>query len=152
MKNVVIVGASGMVGNILLKYCLDSNEIGKVTSIGRRKLGIDHPKLKQIVHKDFLNLSGIHPEFQNQDIAYFCIGVYTGAVTDEKFKEITVDYVKSIADVLKQNSPDVNFCLLSGAGADQTEKSKTSFARYKGMAENYLMSQNFGNLHLFRPG
>jgi len=152
MKNVIITGASGMVGNIILQHCLKSDEINKIISIVRRKSENTHPKLEEIIHKDFSNYDGLEDKFENIDIAFFCIGVYSGAVSDEKFKEITVDYTKVFADKLKEFSPNVCFCFLSGSGADQKEKSKVAFAKYKGMAENYLQSKNFGSFHSFRPG
>ncbi|MDW7693982.1 NAD(P)H-binding protein [Flammeovirgaceae bacterium SG7u.111] len=152
MKNVLITGATGMVGAIVLRNCLESPEIEKVTSISRKPLGISHPKLEEVVHSDFLDYSTVEHHFQNQDAAYFCIGVYTGQVPDSTFKTITVDYTKTFADVLVKNSPTATFCFLSGAGADPKEKSKMSFARYKGMAENYLLKLGFEHVFIFRPG
>ncbi len=151
MKNVIITGATGMVGGIVLQACLDSDEIGKVTSIARRKTGASHPKLVEVVHDDFKDYSKIAHHFDNQDIAQFCIGVYTGAVDREKFREITVDYTKAFADQLKTASPDATFCFLSGQGADQTEMSRVMFAKDKGIAENYLMTKAFNALYIFRP-
>lgn len=89
--------------------------------------------------------------FKNIDSAFFCIGVYTGSVSDKLFKEITVDYAVSFAKMLKDNSPNAKLCLLSGAGADRTEKSKTSFALYKGMAENQIDKLGL-EFYTFRPG
>lgn len=140
-----------MVGGIVLQQCLQSKEIRKVTSFVRKPAGIKHDKLEEKVISDFTNYSDIEDCFNNIDIVYFCIGVYTGAVSDEKFKEITVDYTKAFVEVLKKKSPDTMFCFLSGAGADRTEKSRMSFAKYKGMAENYLFN-NLKNVYSFRPG
>lgn len=151
MKNVIITGATGMIGGIVLRECLNSAEIGKVISIVRRPSKLKHPKLKEVVHTNFMNYKGVEHHFKNIDTAYFCIGVYTGAIPDDKFKQITVDFTTVFADVLKQKSPNATFCLLSGQGADQTEKSRMSFAKYKGMAENYLIQQDFGDLYIFRP-
>lgn len=140
-----------MVGGIVLRECLASSEIAKVVSFSRKSTGVKHPKLEEIIHTNFLNFQGKEHHFQHVDAAYFCIGVYTGQVPDEMFKTITVDFVKTFARVLKAQSPQTSFCLLSGQGADQTEKSGTSFARYKGMAENYLIAKDFGSLYIFRP-
>ncbi|MPQ46871.1 NAD-dependent epimerase/dehydratase family protein [Marinifilum sp. N1E240] len=150
MKNVLITGASGMVGNIILKHCLKSLEIAKVTSFVRRFSDNKHPKLNEVLVKDFKDYSPYQHEFQNIDVVYFCIGVYTGAVSDLKFREITVDYTNSFVDVLKIHSPKANFCFLSGGGADRTEKSRMSFAKYKGIAENYFFS-TLDNAFTFRP-
>ena len=151
MKNVIITGATGMVGGIVLRECLNSSNISKVISIVRRSSGISHAKLEEVIHADFMNYQGAEHYFENIDAAYFCIGAYTGAVPDDKFKQITVDFTTVFADALKQKSPNATFCLLSGQGADQTEKSRVAFAKYKGMAENYLIKQDFGNLYIFRP-
>lgn len=152
MKKVIITGATGMIGGIVLNACIASDQIEKVTSLVRRPSGVSHPKLVEIIHKDFLNYEGIEDHFKDQDAAYFCIGVYTGQVADVMFKQITVDIPKAFADTLKAHSPGVKFCFLSGQGADQKEKSRVSFAKYKGMAENHLISKNFEQLTIFRPG
>lgn len=152
MKKIIIAGASGMMGGIILREALNSPEVEKVISIVRKPSGQKHAKLEEIIHSDFNDYSKINHHFQNQDTAYFCIGVYTGAVPDDKFKMITVDFAKSFGDAVKQNSPQAILCFLSGQGADLKEKSRMSFARYKGMAENYLMSLKLGGLHIFRPG
>lgn len=151
MKKIIITGASGMVGGIIVREALNSSEIEKVTSIVRKPSGQKHAKLEEVVHGDFNDYTKKNSHFKDQDAAYFCIGVYTGAVEDDKFKMITVDFAKSFGDAIKQNSPQAILCFLSGQGADLKEKSRMSFARYKGMAENYLMSLNLGGLHIFRP-
>jgi putative NADH-flavin reductase len=97
---------------------LASDNISEVICIVRKPLKISHEKLKVIVHDDFLNYQSINETFQHIDIAYFCIGVYTGALPDAQFKEITVDYTKAFADTLKNESPKATFCFLSGQGAD----------------------------------
>ena len=151
MKNVIITGASGMIGGIVLQHCLKDPQIGKVISFVRRPSGINHAQLLEIIIQDFNNYSGIEDHFKDIDIAYFCLGVYTGSVPDEKFKEITVDYTKAFADILKAQSPNSTFCFLSGQGADSLEKSRMSFARYKGIAENHLLKLKFKECYLFRP-
>jgi len=140
-----------MIGHLILKHCLDSNEISEVIAIVRKNGGMSHPKLKEIIHQDFTDFSPIASSFKNIDAAFFCVGVYTGSVPDPEFKKITVDYAKAFADVLKSQSPGVTLCFLSGQGADKTEKSRISFARYKGMAENYLEKKSFSRLYIFRP-
>ncbi len=151
MKTVLITGASGMVGNLILKECLSSNDIEKVISLVRRNSNLSHPKLQEEVIADFSDYSGHQALFKNVDAAFFCIGVYTGQVPDQEFKTITVDYAVSFAETLKVNNTNGNLCLLSGAGADRSEKSKTAFARYKGIAENRI-SQLGLNFYTFRPG
>ena len=123
----------------------------EIVSISRKSTGITHPKLVEVIRDNFLDYNDIGDHFKSVDTAYYCLGVYTGAVPDATFKKITLDYTNAFADVLKDYSPKATFCLLSGAGADQTEKSSTSFARYKGMSENYLIKKEFENLFIFRP-
>ena len=151
MKTVLMAGASGMVGNLILSECLSSDSIEKVISLVRRKSNQDNPKLHEEIIEDFSDYSAHSGLFQNIDTAFFCIGVYTGQVPDPEFKRITVDYAVSFAETLKNNSANANLCLLSGAGADRSEKSKTAFARYKGIAENRI-SQLGLNFYTFRPG
>lgn len=150
-KKVLITGASGMVGGIVLKHCINADEVGEVISIGRKSLGISSEKVTEIIHSDFENYSGLEQVFSDVDAAYFCIGVYTGAVPDNVFKQITVDYTRAFGDMLSINSPKANVVFLSGNGADTTEQSKVAFAKYKGMAENHLQSFDFGNLTILRP-
>lgn len=152
MKNIILTGATGMIGGLILRKALAHPEISKVTSISRRSTGITDNKLVEVIHEDFSDYSGLETHFKNQDAAYFCLGAYTGQVPDDLFKKITFDFAKVFADALKAESPQATFCLLSGQGADPKEKSRISFARYKGMAENYLIAQDFGALHIFRPG
>ena len=151
MKNVLIAGASGMVGSIVLDHCLSSSKINKVTSLVRNKSNNSHPKLIEVTMEDFTDYHNHWDLFKNIDSAFFCIGVYTGSVSDKLFKEITVDYAVSFAKMLKENSPNAKLCLLSGAGADRTEKSKTSFALYKGIAENQIDKLGL-EFYAFRPG
>ena len=147
----MIAGASGMVGKHALEYCLEHADIGKVTSIVRKASTVQHPKLQEIEHSNFLDLKPIESSFENQDIALFCIGVYTGAVSREKFREVTVDMPQAFAEMLKSKNKHVNFCLLSGSGADRTEKSRLMFAKDKGAIENILDAMDLGEFHSFRP-
>ncbi|MCV6607984.1 MAG: NAD(P)H-binding protein [Campylobacterales bacterium] len=152
MKKALIVGATGMVGGIILKEALENEEFEKVVSISRRPSGCKNEKLEEIIHDDYLDYSEIEDCFKDIDVGYFCIGVYTGAVKREEFRKITVDFTKVFADILKKNSPDASFIFLSGQGADRSEKSKMMFAKDKGIGENYLINKNFKSLAIFRPG
>src|ERR1700756_2434456 len=122
-KHLVIVGATGMVGGHALRYALDSSAIKSVTSIGRKKLGITHPKLKEVLHQDFADCSSLADVLSGQDAAVFCLGTYTGAVSDAQLRTITVDYTIGFARVLRSSSPDAVFSFLSGSGADPTGRS-----------------------------
>jgi len=148
---VVIVGATGMVGGYALRYGLDHPAVGSVTSIGRRKLGISHPKLKEVLHQNFADCSALAETLSGQDAAIFCLGAYTGAVSDAELRTITVDYASAFARVLRLSSPDAALLFLSGNGADPTGRSRIPFARYKGEAEKALLAAGFPRLHVFRP-
>ena len=99
-KRVLILGANGMIGDLILKKCLQSKDITEVIAITRKELSLKNVKLRNIIHTNFLNVDAIEREFENIDICYYCLGVYTGAVSNELFFEITVDYTKVIADKL----------------------------------------------------
>src|SRR6202035_3689785 len=150
-KRLVIVGASGMVGGYALRYALENSAVGSVTSIGRRKVGILHAKLKEVVYGDFADCSALAETISGQDAAVFCLGAYTGSVSDAELRRITVDYTIEFARVLHGSSPGAAFSFLSGNGADQTGRSRIPFARYKGEAENALLAEGFPHVYLFRP-
>jgi uncharacterized protein YbjT (DUF2867 family) len=148
---VVIVGATGMVGGYALQYALGNPTVGSVTAIARKKLGISHPKLKEVLHRDFADCSALAEALSAQDAAVFCLGTYTGAVSDAELRTITVDYTIEFARVFRGSSPDAAFSFLSGSGADPTDRSRIPYARYKGEAEKALLAAGFPRVYLFRP-
>jgi uncharacterized protein YbjT (DUF2867 family) len=150
-KRLVIVGATGMVGGYALRYALDNSDVKNVTSIGRKKLGISHPKLKEILHQDFGDVSTLADALSGQDAAVYCLGTYTGSVSDAQLRAITAHYTIEFARVLRNNSPNAAFSFLSGNGADPTGRSRLAFARYKGEAERALLAAGFPRVYLFRP-
>ena len=152
MKKALIAGASGMVGSLISRISLASPEISEVTSLVRRMTDSEHPGLTEIIVNDFKDYSQQQESFQDIDIGFFCIGVYTGQVPDDEFKKITIDYAVAFAEALKENSPNATLCFLSGAGADRTEKSRMSFARYKGIAENQIADLGLNGFYTFKPG
>jgi uncharacterized protein YbjT (DUF2867 family) len=140
-----------MVGGYALRYALDHSAVGSVTAIGRKKLGISHAKLREVLHQDFSDCSALAEVLARQDAAVFCLGTYTGAVPDAEFRRITVDYPVEFARVLRGSNPDSAFSFLSGSGADPTGRSRMAFARYKGEAEKILLASGFPHLYIFRP-
>ena len=150
-KNIVIVCATGMVGAYALRYALDNSAVGNVISIGRKKVGITHPKLKEILHQNFADCSTLAPALSGQDAAVSCLGTYAGSVSDAELRRITADYTVEFARVFRASSPNAAFSFLSGNGADPTGKSRIAFARYKGEAEKALEGDGFPRVYLFRP-
>jgi uncharacterized protein YbjT (DUF2867 family) len=150
-RRLVIVGATGMVGGHVLRFALEAPSIARVTTVGRRKLGLSHPKLDEVVHQDFADCTPLTAALTGLDAALFCLGAYTGSVPDAQLRAITVDYTREFARVLKASSPDATFAFLSGSGADPTGRSRMAFARYKGQAEKELFGMGFPHVYVVRP-
>ena len=150
-KGLVIVGATGMVGGYAVRYALESPAVKSVTSIGRKKLGILHPKLKEVLHQNFADCSALTDALSSQDAGVYCLGTYTGSVSEAELRAITADYTIEFARVFRNSSPNAAFSFLSGNGADQTGRSRLAFARYKGDAEKALLAAGFPRVYLFRP-
>ena len=150
-KRLVIVGATGMVGGYALRCALEHPRVKFATAIARRKLDLSHPKLNQVVHQNFADCSALREAVSGQDAAIFCLGAYTGAVTDAELRTITVDYTVEFARVLHVGSPGAAFSFLSGSGADPSGRSRMPFARYKGEAEKALLDAGFPRTYIFRP-
>ena len=122
-KRIVIVGATGMVGGHAFRYALENPAVQSVTSIGRRKLGMSHSKLKEVFHPEFADCTALAKALSGRDAAVFCLGAYTGTVSDAELRLVTVDYTIEFARVLR-SSTDAAFSFLSGAGADSTGRSR----------------------------
>jgi uncharacterized protein YbjT (DUF2867 family) len=151
-KRVIITGATGMVGGCALRICLENPDVSRVTAIGRSRTGISDARLREVVVADFTDYSALTDALENQDAALYCLGAYTGAVPDDLFRQITVDYTLAFARALHRTSSQAAFCFLSGQGADQSGRSRMAFARYKGAAEKALLEIGFPRVHIFRPG
>jgi uncharacterized protein YbjT (DUF2867 family) len=125
--------------------------VGHTIAIGRKKLDVSHPKLSEVLHRDFADCTPLAPALAGQDAAIFCLGTYTGSVSDAELRKITVDYTREFVRVFKSSSPNGTFAFLSGSGADATRRSRMAFAGYKGEAENALLEAAFPHLYIFRP-
>src|SRR5579862_4071128 len=150
-KRLVMVGATGMVGGYALRYALDNPAVKSVTSIGRKKLGVKHPKLKEVVHENFADCSALADMLSERDAAVYCLGAYTGSVSDAQLRIITASYTIEFARVLRTSSPNAAFSFLSGNGADKTGRSRIAVDRYKGEAEKALIAAGLLRIFLFRP-
>ena len=151
MKKAIITGSTGMIGGLILELCLSDEEISEVLLLNRRPIGIQNKKIREVILEDFSDYSKAAELFSDIDAAFFCLGAYTGKVPDELFRKITVDYAVAFAKMLHEKSPNASLCLLSGAGADRKEKSRYSFAKYKGIAENQIVALGIEKFYCFRP-
>jgi uncharacterized protein YbjT (DUF2867 family) len=151
--NVIITGATGMVGSETVRQALLDTAITKVTAIVRKPLVLQHPKLNVIVHQDFLNFSSLSNILKEHDACLWCLGISQNKVkNEEEYHTITYDYAVNAAKVMLQANPSIKFLFLSGMGADSKEKSRTLFARIKGKTENALLKLPFKQLYIARPG
>ena len=149
---VVITGGSGMVGRGVLLECLDHEKISEVISIGRSEIDLSHPKLTQIVHKDFLDYSSIKEQLKGVDAAYLNMGISAVGLSEAQYKKITNDYTLALAKQLLELNPKMTCTYVSGVGTDSSEKGRTMWARVKGKTENDLLKLGFKQAFMFRPG
>ncbi len=150
-KKILITGATGMIGGLILESALKDTLITEVISIVRKKSGVSHPKLKEVIISNFLDYSSIGELLKDIDAVYYCLGVYTGKAPRDEFRKITVDYPAALAKTIATHSIQATFCLLSGQGADRSEKSSLMFAKDKGVIENLLSGLGFKAFYAFRP-
>ncbi len=150
--NVLIFGATGMVGQGVLRECLLDPEVQSVLSIGRSMTGQRHPKLRELVHRDFLDFSGIENELSNFDACFFCLGVSSAGMKEADYRRVTYDVTMAAARVLARLNPDMTFVYVSGLGTDSSEHGRTMWARVKGQTENALLGLPFKAAYMFRPG
>lgn len=148
----IITGVTGMVGEGVLHECLLRNEVEQVLVINRRPCGFEHPKLKEIVHQDFFDVSPIADQLKGYNACYFCLGVSSVGMKEQEYYHLTYALTLGVAKVLSDNNPDMVFCYVSGAGTDSTEKGRSMWARVKGKTENDLMKLSFKKVYAFRPG
>lgn len=146
----IITGATGMVGEGVLLECLDHPAVEQVLVINRKPGGRSHPKLREIIHADFSNLTSIESQLVGYDACFFCLGVSSVGMSEQEYKRITYDLTLSFARVLAKGNPDMTFCYVTGAGTDSSEHGRTAWARVKGATENALM-RLFKRAYMFRP-
>lgn len=149
---VIITGSTGMIGKGVLLECLDHKDISAVLCIGRNSTGEKHPKLKEILHKDFADFSSIQGKLSGYDACYYCMGVSAAGMNEEKYTRMTYDYTMSLANTLLGLNKDMTFIYVSGVGTDSTEKGRQMWARVKGKTENDLLNLGFKKAFMFRPG
>ena len=147
----IITGSTGMVGEGVLLECLQHPEVESILVINRRPCGVTHPKLKEIIHVDFFDLTSIEPGLAGYNACFFCAGVSSVGMKEPEYTRITYDLTMNFAQTLSKLNPDMTFCYVSGAGTDSSEKGRMMWARVKGKTENDLMKLQFKNVYAFRP-
>jgi uncharacterized protein YbjT (DUF2867 family) len=149
--NVIITGATGMIGESVLDQCLRHPDINKVLVISRRATGIQHPKIIEKVMEDITDIPAINISLNEYNACFFCIGVSSLGMDEIKFTKLTYTLTMDFATRLSEINPDMTFCYISGAGTDNTEKGRTMWARVKGKTENDLQKLPFKQVYNFRP-
>lgn len=148
----IITGVTGMVGEGVLHECLQCGDVEAVLVINRRPCGYTHPKLKEILHDDFFDLTPIEGQLTGYSACYFCLGVSSVGMKEPDYYRLTYTLTLNFAQTLSRQSPALVFCYVSGAGTDSTEKGRSMWARVKGKTENDLMKLPFKHVYAFRPG
>ncbi len=148
---VILFGATGMVGQGVLRECLLDPEVETVLAIVRSPTGQQHAKLRELVHKNFLDFSPIEGELSGYDACFFCLGVSSAGMTEQDYQRVTYDFTLAAAQPLARQNPGMTFIFVSGAGTDSTEQGRTMWARVKGKTENALLRLPFKASYMFRP-
>ena len=152
----IITGATGMVGEGVLHECLNHPDVESVLVVNRKPCNVNHEKLKEIIQKDFFDLTSIENELAGYNSCFFCAGVTSVGKKEDEYRRLTYNMTMNFAETLvkvnREKSKEITFCYVSGTGTDSTEKGKTMWARVKGKTENDLMKLPFKNTYMFRPG
>jgi uncharacterized protein YbjT (DUF2867 family) len=149
---VILFGATGMVGQGVLRECLLDPEVESVLTIGRNATVQQHEKLHEIVHNDPSDLSAIEGRLSGYNACFFCLGVSAAGMNEEAYRRVTYDLTISVARTLAKFNPAMTFIYVSGAGTDSTERGRMMWARVKGKTENALSQMPFKAVYMFRPG
>jgi len=149
---VILTGATGMVGEGVLNECLQHPLVSEVLVVNRRSCGMNHPKLKEILHTDYYDISPIKNELANYNVCFFCLGVSSVGMKEQEYFLKTYTLTMHFAETLSSINPAMTFCYISGAGTDSSEKGRIMWARVKGKTENDLMNLPFKQVYNFRPG
>ena len=148
--NVLLFGASGMIGQGVLRECLLDDRVKSVIAVVRAPLGFTHPKLRELMHRDFTDFHSLAREFEAVDACFFCLGISSAGKGEDEYRRITYDYTLAAARALPAN-PELTFIYVSGEGTDSTERGLSMWARVKGRTENDLLAMPF-HAYMFRPG
>jgi len=150
--NVIITGATGMVGEGVLLTSLEHPAIARILLVSRRPYGMQHPKLKECIVPDFMHLDSVRDQLTGYDACFFCAGISSAGMSEVDYTHITYDITLHFAGVLASLNSQMVFCYVSGALTDSTEKGRIMWARVKGRTENALTRLGFRSVYNFRPG
>jgi uncharacterized protein YbjT (DUF2867 family) len=148
---VILFGATGMVGQSVLRKCLLDAQVKEVLTVGRKLTGMQHEKLKEVELKRLTDLSIIENEITGFDACFFCVGVSAAGMKEEEYTRITYDLTLSVAETLVGKNPNMTFIYITGRGTDSSEKGNSMWARVKGKTENALLRLPFRAAYLLRP-
>jgi len=148
---VILFGATGMVGQGVLRECLLDAEVESVLAVGRSPTGQRHPKLREILHDNFLDYSAIESQLTAYDACFFCLGVSSIGLSEERYRRLTYDITLAAAATLARLNPQLVFVYVTGQGTDATEQGRLMWARVKGKTENDLLKLPFKAAYMFRP-
>jgi uncharacterized protein YbjT (DUF2867 family) len=148
---VILLGATGMLGQGVLRECLLDPGVDGVLSIGRRSCGVTDAKLREIVHADLADLSAVEGELGGYDACFFCLGTSSAGMSEADYRHVTYDVTLAVARAIVKQSSELTFVYVSGAGTDSTEKGRSMWARVKGATENALLAMPFKAAYMFRP-
>ncbi|AQX06145.1 NAD-dependent epimerase/dehydratase family protein [Elizabethkingia meningoseptica] len=148
---VIITGATGMVGEGILQECIHSPKVEKILLINRKPSGYTHPKIEELLHSNFSDISSVSEKIKGYNACFFCLGVSSVGMKEEQYTKVTYDLTLGFAKTLAEQNPDMTFCYVSGAGTDSTEKGSQMWARVKGKTENDLIKLPFKAVYNFRP-
>lgn len=149
--NVIITGATGMVGEGVLQECIKNEQVGKILLVNRKPSGVSDPKVTELLHRDFNDISSVIDKLTGYDACYFCAGVSSIGLKEEAYYALTYTLTLNFAKQLAAANPGMTFCYVSGAGTDSTEKGRLMWARVKGKTENDLVKLPFKAVYNFRP-
>jgi uncharacterized protein YbjT (DUF2867 family) len=150
--NVMLFGATGMVGKGALLECLDDARVRSVLVIGRSSCGVQHAKLTEVLHQDFFNYGSVAERFKDRDACFFCLGVSSVGMDEPRYRRLTYDLTLTAAQAMAAVNPRLTFCYVSGQGTDSSERGRSMWARVKGATENALLRLPFKAAYMFRPG
>ncbi|MGC1594338.1 MAG: hypothetical protein WA774_03215 [Candidatus Acidiferrales bacterium] len=150
--NVLLFGATGMVGQGVLRECLLDPGLPLVQTVGRSATGVQHPKLREIVHADLWHYDAIGGKLSGFDACFFCLGVSSAGMNEADYERVTFGITMAAAQLLCRLNPKMTFIYVSGAGTDSSEHGRTMWARVKCKTENALLRLPFAAAFMFRPG